>query len=150
MDLEFDPTLIQVGIESVFEFQKDRNVSSGLTDLKISYLWRPRLDDEFMNAIERFIDQPPYLIITGIINHLYNGFPIYFKGLGSHHIIKRIVDSPRHHNLEIFEQRMKELLIPAMRRLISAGTRLIWMNQFPMLGLPLDRKESENMYMLLL
>jgi len=56
---------MQVGLESVFDFQKDRNVSSSFMGIQVSYLWRPRLDEEFIDAIEKFIDQPPYLIITG-------------------------------------------------------------------------------------
>jgi len=51
-----------------------------------------------------------------------------------------MTDSPHHHNLEIFEQRMKELLLPAFRRLVAAGTQLIWMSQFPLLP---DNKEPE-------
>ncbi len=145
---------MQVGLESVFDFQKDRNVSSSFMGIQVSYLWRPRLDEEFIDAIEKFIDQPPYLIITGTIRLCaipcysdisFQHISIHFiAGLGSHHIIKRIIDSPYYHNLEIFEQRMKEFLVPILQRLTAVGTRIIWMNQFPMLGLPLDHKEPDN------
>lgn len=132
------------------DFHIDRNVSSNLIGLHVSFLWRPRLNEEFIDEIEGFIDSPPYIVIMGInryalVNAIIHYFNIIYnnKGLGSHHLLKHIIDNRHHHNLEIFEQRMKQFLLPAFQRLAAAGTQLVWMSQFPQLP---DNKEPELTY----
>lgn len=68
VDLVIEPEMMQVGLETIFDFHKDRNASSKLIGLHVSYLWRPRLDDEFIDSIEGLFhnNQPPYLVIMGI------------------------------------------------------------------------------------
>jgi len=59
-------------------------------------------------------------------------FPKYlFVGMGIHYLYNK--DESHYDRLHPFQQGITDFLLPALKSLISAGTQIIWMNQFNML-----------------
>lgn len=76
-DQDLQPQFAKNSFESIFntqmDFHIDRNVTSQLLGLRISFLWRPRLNKALKSDVDKWLEHPPHFIFLGItitINHL--------------------------------------------------------------------------------
>lgn len=77
-DQELEPQFDRNSLESMFstqmDFHIDRNVTSRLLGIQVSFLWRPRLNEVLKTDVHNWLCHPPHLIFIGIAiitkNHL--------------------------------------------------------------------------------
>ena len=132
-------------------FHEDRNVTSKLGNLLVSFQWRNLIGRDLLADFQRWAHhQAPDWIITGqsscIIKWIYS-LPTIVPGVTVHHIARNNITS----SLEMYEQLLEKELAPLINMCVAAHPQLevVWMRQGPTvdyLGPSLDRKKHEVYY----
>ncbi|EFX67818.1 hypothetical protein DAPPUDRAFT_330622 [Daphnia pulex] len=93
----------------------DLDWCSSMLKLRVSYKWRPLIDDNVMEMVGQWAEQPqkPYLI---------------FLSLGSHHML---ADNGNDHRL--FRKKLSQLGKTLGQ--LAESSQVIWLNQYPMVEL---------------
>ncbi|XP_059351292.1 N-acetylneuraminate 9-O-acetyltransferase-like [Daphnia carinata] len=117
-DLEIEPRL-----NSLYKLHQDVSVTSRLLNLRLSFFWRPFLENCTKDIIPQKIQHTADVVF-------------FILGMAVHHMIRE-----NHSSLEEYLHRLKELL-PLLNRM-TVNSQVIWLKQYPVIEL-FGQNESHN------